>query len=102
MKETDLFLLPAKEVWGKIIFLHLSVILFTRGVPAPRGVPAAGGCLVWGGCSWGVPGGDIPQMATAVGGTHPTGMHSCHQKLYKNTSITNFVYYGKSRMVQLF
>ena len=23
------FLLPAKDVWGKVMFLHLSVILFT-------------------------------------------------------------------------
>ena len=66
---------PANEVWGKVIFLHLSVILFTGGVSGPEG----GGCLVpgvggvwsrgWGGVSG--PG------ATATGGTHPTGMHSC-------------------------
>ena len=31
------------------------------GVPGPEGVP----------------GGDTPGMATAAGGTHPTGMHSC-------------------------
>ena len=32
----------------------------------------------WGGGAWsqGVPGGDPP--ATAAGGTHPTGMHSCN------------------------
>ena len=65
------------------------------GVPGPvgrgacsRGVWSQGGCLVWGclvlggACSRGVPGGDTlppppPNMATAVGGTHPTGMHSC-------------------------
>ena len=82
---------PANEVWGKIIFLHLSVILFTwggggegggclvpggvwswvcllrgGGVPVPRGVPAPGGCLV-----------ETPQMATAASGMHPTGMYSC-------------------------
>ena len=38
------------------------------------------GGLLLGGCVgawyWGVPGGD-PPMATAVGGMHPTGMHSC-------------------------
>ena len=39
---------PANEVWVKVIFLHLSVILFTGGVPA-RGVPASRGCA----CSWG-------------------------------------------------
>ena len=42
------------------------------------GVPGTGGA--WsqqGACSWGVPGGEPPQTATAVGSTHPTGMHSC-------------------------
>ena len=35
---------PANEVWGKVIFLHLFVILFTGGQPGPRaGVPGAGG-----------------------------------------------------------
>ena len=29
--KNDVFLPPAKEVWGKVIFLHLSVILFTGG-----------------------------------------------------------------------
>ena len=42
-----------------------------RGLSAPRGVPAPGGYLLWG-----VPGGD-PPTATAAGGSHPTGMHSC-------------------------
>ena len=38
------FLPPANEVWGKVIFLHLSVILFVGG---PGGlVPGGGGCLV--------------------------------------------------------
>ena len=149
--------------WGKVMFLHVCVILFTgechpsmhcrwypsmpysRGVPGPRGgglvpgggwgvcsrgVPGPRGCglllwpsvvafcyglLVWWpsglvafwlkAASWygllgaeghnrrpphhkapyqkaitegGVPGGDNPPgMATAAGGTHPTGMHSC-------------------------
>ena len=44
--------------------------MFT-GVCLSRGVTGPGG---W--CQ-GVPDGDTPQMATAVGGTHPTGMHSC-------------------------
>ena len=43
------------------------------GGPAPRGVPAPGG----GAYSRGAPGGDPPETATAAGGTHPTGMHSC-------------------------
>ena len=84
---------PANEVWGKVIFLHLFVILFTGGgvpglgVPGPggcqlRGVPAAGGCLLPGGPA---PGGSAlggclveTPPATAAGGTHPTGMHSCY------------------------
>ena len=51
-------------------------------------MPGARGCLVPGGAwsgGWvpgpggvGVPGGDPPGMATAAGGTHPTGMHSCY------------------------
>ena len=48
------------------------------GVPGPGGgylLPR--GALSWGGiCSRGVPGG-APRTATAAGGTHPTGMHSC-------------------------
>ena len=47
-----------------------------RGAPGPRG--GGGWCLVPGRglVLGGVPGGD-PPTATAVGGTHPTGMHSC-------------------------
>ena len=43
-------------------------------VPGPGKVPGPGGwCLVLGG-----PGGEpLPRKITAVGGTHPTGMHSC-------------------------
>ena len=37
------------------------MILFTGGVPGPGGMP----------------GGDPPETATAEGGKHPTGMHSC-------------------------
>ena len=58
------------------------------GVPAPggvcllpgdvcsQGVPALGGG-VWGPGPGGFPGGDPPETATAAGGMHPTGMHSC-------------------------
>ena len=82
--------------WGKAIFSQACVILFTGCVPGP------GECIVWGvhgpgvcvpglgdAWSWGVcmvPGGCAwsggswlrpPEKATAAGGTHPTGMHSC-------------------------
>ena len=45
---------PANEVWGKVIFLDLSVILFTGGMPGPGGawswgVPAPRGWLLRGG-----------------------------------------------------
>ena len=74
------------------MFLQVSVILLTGwgawsrggawlqgcliwGVPGPRGVPGPGGCLVLGGgCLVESP---PPGTATAAGGTHPTGMHSC-------------------------
>ena len=49
-----------------------------------RGGGLLRGCLLQGVCSQGegglvqgVPGGDHPGTATAAGGTHPTGMHSC-------------------------
>ena len=66
------FLLPpANEVWGKVIFLHLFVILFTggsapgegllQGGACSRGSACSRGCLLQGGaCSWGVPGGEPP------------------------------------------
>ena len=53
--------------WGKVIFSQASVILLMGGGVCSGGVPAPGG----------VPGGDPPGTATAAGGTHPTGMHSC-------------------------
>ena len=76
---------PANKVWGKVIFLHLFVILFTGGAWSQGGLPGPGvGAWSWGvpgprGVCLvrGVPGGDPPRAATAVGGTHPTRMHSC-------------------------
>ena len=73
-----------KRSWGKVMFLQVSVILFTGG----------GGVGVWPGGSqahtqgglqahtWGcIPActeADTPWMATAAGGSHPAGMHSCY------------------------
>ena len=65
------FLPPANEVWGKVIFLHLSVILFTRGStwastpragtsPAPQAGRPPGRYTPWAG---------TPSRA----GTPPTG-----------------------------
>ena len=90
---------PANEVWGKVIFSEASVKnsvhrgvggSLVRGVPASRGLSGSGGaCSGGGGWVWsggsgpggvclvrGGAGGD-PRTATAAGGTHPTGMHSC-------------------------
>ena len=76
----------------KVMFLHVSVILFTGGCAIPAciagGIPA---CLAAGGvCSGGgllpgrsaLGGGGVwrhprKQMATVADGMHPTGMHSC-------------------------
>ena len=48
------FLPPANEVWGKVIFLHLFVILFTgQGAWLPGGVSGCQGvCMAAGGCAW--------------------------------------------------
>ena len=59
--------------WGKVLFLQASMILLTAGGDPPP------------------PGG---RMATAAGGTHPTGMHSCLSKVYSRikpccTLLTN-------------
>ena len=105
---------PASEVWGKVIFLHLFVILFTGGacvvalggracVVAPGGHAwllqgGMRGCCRGGvhGCSGGACGvaaggacmgyGEIRRYGQWAGSTHPTGMHSC----VRNTPCTNF------------
>ena len=77
------FLLPSRnEVVAKVIFLHLSVILFTGGgsasvhawipPPAPDQTPPGTRHPL---------GADIPREAAygqSAAGTHPTGMHSCY------------------------
>ena len=58
-------------------------------MPALGGV-CSWGCLVPGSVPGprGMPGADPPRMATAVGGTHPTGMHSCFVlKTVNRTSV---------------
>ena len=62
----------------KVMFLHLSVILFTGGglplglgvwiPPSPRHTPLP---------LWTRPPLDTPLHSQQAGGTHPTGMHSC-------------------------
>ena len=80
-------LLPlANEVWGKVIFLHLFVILFTGGVHAgPGGVH-------WGVCMWGVhrwmrvywgvlvAGGHAWLGVCVAGGVHGQGGCACHPR----------------------
>ena len=108
----SLYLPPANEVWGKVIFLHQFVILFTGGgacVVAPGGacVVALGG-HAWfysGGHAWFYLGGMCGFIRGVhgfiwggmrgffsffgyngygqwAGGTHPTGMHSCLFDVY--------------------
>ena len=50
------------------------------GVPGPRG----------GACSGGVPGGYHPRTATATGGTHPTGMHSCLSRVISRATSQHY------------
>ena len=88
--------------------------IWSGGVSGPGGVPPPGGrgvwsgaglfqaggvwsrgCLLWGvsgkgGLVWGVPGGDPHGTATAAGGTHPTGMHSCSCCIFVTIWISSF------------
>ena len=98
------FLPPADEVWGKVIFSQACVknsVLrgcLVLGSPGPEGVPGLEGCLVWGvwsrGCLV-----ETPQVTTAVGNTHPTGMHSSLLKCFltveeEHTILTNSQFYN--------
>ena len=104
-KMSKSFLPPANEVWGKVIFLHLSVILFTGGEYLGRYPPGRytpGRSILQqvnppaGTSPWQVhpPSRYTPQQVhppqaytplrqcilgygQQAGGTHPTGMHSC-------------------------
>ena len=49
----------------------------STGGAAPEGSAAPGGLLLQGGLLPGGGGVETPLTATAAGGTHPTGMHSC-------------------------
>ena len=72
-------------------------------MPGPREgvclVPGTGVCLVLGGAwYWGggclAPGG--VETATAAGGTHPTGMHSCSLAVIGNIKLKSlFSYFRK-------
>ena len=95
-RETSLLLPPANEVCEGYVFTPVCQSFCSQGVPGPgegvcsRRVPGPGGCLI-GGCLIGgsAPGGCLVEapsgMATAVGGTHPTGMHSCFGKFFLKT-----------------
>ena len=90
------FLPLANEVWGKVIFLHQFVILFTGGgacVVAPGGWHAwllLGGCMVaLGGHAWLFWGGGVHVYSGGhawllPGGVHGClgGMHGCSRRVY--------------------
>ena len=73
-----LLLPPANEVWGKVMFLHLSVILFTGGGSASKG-SASGEVYIQGVGQTPLDADPLSTMGYSqqAGGTHPTGMHSC-------------------------
>ena len=73
---------PANEVWGKVIYLQVCVCPQVGSYLVPGGVPGPGEAWSQRGLIPGRvpgPGGSLPPMATAAGGTHPTGIHSCSQ-----------------------
>ena len=87
---------PANEVWGKVIFSEACVKnSVSWGVPALGGA-CSGGCLLgWVPALGVLPVGDPPphpRTATAVGGTHPTGMHSCLSLLVESREATKTNY----------
>ena len=78
-----LYLPPANEVWGKVIFLHLCVILFTGGgVPGQVQPPPPPGRYTTGQVH---PPGKYTPHGQCADGMHPTGMHSCceYARLYQ-------------------
>ena len=64
---------------GKVMFLRLSVILFTGGSVRGEGGCAWQGVCVVGGHVWqgGQEGVHAGEMATEAGGTRPPGMYCC-------------------------
>ena len=85
--------------WGKVMFLQASVILLTGGgVCLVLGGLLRGGAWSWGvsalGGAWWRP----PGTATAAGGTHPTGMHSCFIGLSENLKT---ILYRRSLLRQI-
>ena len=84
VQEGEMLLPPANEVWGKVIFLHPFVPLFTEGeaclsarwdtTPTPLGPctpPPPGPCTP--------PGAEhAGRYGQCAGGTHPTGMQFCY------------------------
>ena len=91
---TPLYLPPANEVWGKVMFLHPSAILFTGwGVSAPlhAGVhPQADTPLL----------GRHPLLDSSgygqqAGGTHPTGMHTCYLCVCAGVFLRHFWHIGQ-------
>ena len=68
---------PANEVWGKVMFLHVSVILFIEGSAYKGDLPPEG-LSTRGGGLW-----QTPPETRKVGGTHPTRMLSCFNCKYK-------------------
>ena len=69
-----MFLPPANKVWGKVIFLHLSVILFIGG-----GVHGGGHAWQWGACvAGGVHGGAYMVGACMAGGMWGVCMGGMH------------------------
>ena len=74
----DKLFFPANEVWGKVMFLHLCVILWRGGFPSMHhrshdqgGLPPGGVCL-----HGGLHPGLLPPRGVCTGGLHPGGSAS--------------------------
>ena len=71
-------MLPPAKVWGKVIFSQACIKNSVHG--------------------GGMPGGDPAGTATAAGGTHPTGMHSCLK--LKSVGNPGFARWGRQNFLK--
>ena len=83
--------------WGKVMFLHLSVILFTGGIshtfpgrhPSPQADTAPSVQCMLG-------------YGQQAGGTHPTGMQCCFKSKSDNRLLKNNNHYKNASQVMNF
>ena len=94
-EKLKLYVYRPQRSCGKVMFLHVSVILFTGG---GRQTPLAGRHPLPPPLGRHPPAGrhNLPGTPTPVDGTHPTGMHSCF-----NFSLVQWLKYSRKEYCEL-